>query len=511
MAGQSSNKRVAKNTVILYFRMAVTMFIGLFTSRIILASLGIEDYGIYNVVGGLVPMFSFFCGALGAASSRFITYELGTGNKEKLCSTFQVSMTAHWIMTIFVVILLETAGLWLLNTKLVIPAEKAFAANVVYQFTVIGCISALTQIPASSCIIAHERFNIYAYLTFVDVIGKLLLSYSLYLYKGDRLILYGFLLLMLQLFVNTTYHVYCRKKFEEYSLKLNFERHTLRTMMSYSGWSLFGSLAYMLKGQGINIVLNTFFGPVVNAAFGIANQVNSKVNGFISNFSVALNPQIIKSYAAKDYNRTNDLLEKGAKFSFLLFLVISVPLIVNCDMILHIWLKEVPSHGVIFTQLFLLNALLETPTYSIGATIQATGNIKWYQIIVGIIIILNFPATWLFLKLGYPAYSSLVIANVITILSLIVRTILLKKEIKTFKMLPYIRDVYLRCLFIGAISFGFSFLIDKYSCHNLIGLVATSVCYVVITSTVVLSIGLRQDERKAIMAIIKNKVSFLNK
>lgn len=507
---QLSNKKVAKNTLILYFRMIVTMFIGLFTSRIILSSLGVENYGIYNVVGGLIPMFSFFCGALGAAASRFITYEIGTKNIKKLCTIFQVSMTAHWIMAIVILLLLESIGLWILNRKLIIPVEKIFAANVIYQFAIIGCISALTQVTANASIIAHEKFNIYAYLTFIDVIGKLILSYSLYLYDGDRLILYGALLLILQICINTAHHLYCWKNFEEYSLKLNFEKHSLRTIISYSGWSFFGNLAYMLKGQGINIVLNTFFGPVINAAFGIANQVNSKVNGFISNFSVALNPQIIKSYAIEDYKQTNDLLIRGAKFSFFLFLVISIPLIINCNEILHLWLKEVPPDGVIFTQLFLLNALLETPTYSIGATIQATGNIKWYQIIVGIIIILNFPITWIALKLGYPAYSSLIIANILTILSLYIRAILMKKIVRGFNLSIYIKEVYTKCLIVGVVSFFLSFTINNYF-QPPMKFIISPIIYIIITSTTMLTIGLNKNERKNIANIITNKISYSNK
>jgi len=490
-----NNKKVAKNTIILYGRMLILMFIGLFTSRLIIQSLGIVDFGINNVVSGIVPMFSFVVGALGAATSRFITFELGTGNTKKLNQVYRTAFTNHIFLSIVIVILLETVGLYLLNNTLVLPENRKFAANVIYQFTIIGAFLTLTQIPLNALITAHENFNVYAYVTIFDVLVKLGITYLLFFSKTDKLILFGFLLLILNLIQYIFYNFYCKSKFEEYSIKLYFNKKLFFPMLTYSGWSLFGSMAYMFKTQGINIVLNIFLGPVINAAFGVASQVNEKVNSFVSNFSIALNPPIVKSFAAKDYDQTNKLLVRGGRFSYYIMLIFTVPIVVQCNIILHLWLKEVPPGATIFTQLIMVNTLLETLSYSAGATIQATGKIKWYQIIIGSIVILNFPITYFALYVGLPPYTSIIIAICLTIISLFVRIFLMQRLIIFFDLKGYCINVFLNCFIVSLAAVSLPLLINYFYIGNIDKLILILCTSVLSTFASIWLIGLSGTER----------------
>lgn len=311
-----NNKRIAKNTLFLYFRTMLTMFISLFTSRIIINSLGIVDYGLYNVVAGVISMFSFLNGSLGAATSRFLTYELGVKNTEKIRRVFYTAFDIHLGLAIIVVLFCETIGLWIVNNTLTIPADRLFACNVIYQYVVLTGVLSITQVPLNAMIISHERMNIYAYLGISDAILKLCVAYLIVISPLDKLITLGTLHLFISIGMYLFYHIYCKRNFSEYCINLKVDKQLFKQMIGYSTWSLLGSSASMLKNQGVNILINIFFGPTVNAANAIAYQVNHAITSFSQNFTVALNPQIIKTYAANEKEQIKNLIFRGGKISF---------------------------------------------------------------------------------------------------------------------------------------------------------------------------------------------------
>ena len=422
-----NNKRVARNTLFLYIRMGITMLITLYTSRIVLAELGFDDYGIYNVVAGIVSLFAFLNGALGAATSRFITFELGRQNEQVLRKIFRSAFTIHILLALVVVVLAETIGLWFVNDKLVVPYDRLFAANVVYQFAVLSCAISIIQVPFNAEIIAHEKMGVFACIGIVDAVLKLMIAFVIGLDFPDKLIVYSGLIFLLVLMTCIFLYFYSRRNFEESVCNFLFDRTLFRNMLSYSGWSLLGSLAYALKFQGINVVLNLFYGPIVNAACGVAYQVNTAISSFTQNFTIALNPQIIKSYAIEDFNRTVRLLVRGTKFSYFLLLFFAVPVLIETPYILSLWLKDVPEYAVSFVRLIVVNSLLDSFSPTIGASVQATGKIMWYQIIVGGILLLNLPIAYILLKMDFTPNAVFLLSIGLTFLSLIARTVILKK------------------------------------------------------------------------------------
>lgn len=426
----SNNKLIAKNTMMLYFRLSIIMVVYLYTSRVVLKALGIEDYGIYNVVAGVVTLFSFFNNALSSATSRFITYELGKEDMIELKKNFRTAFTIHLILSVVILILAETIGLWFVNYKLLIPDERLFAANVIYQFSILSCAVTIMQVPLNAEIIAHEKMGIYAYIGIFDAVSKLVIAFVICSSENDRLIIYGSLLFFVTVLLFVIYHIYCNINFEEYNLTVLYDKNVFKNMLSYSGWSLWGSMAYMLKDQGVNMTLNIFFGPLVNAARGIAFQVNTALNSFTQNFTMAMNPQIVKSYACGNYERVVLLFYSGAKFSFFLLLFLSLPILFETKYILDAWLGQMPDYTILFSRLVIINSLIESFTYVIGATVQATGRIKIYQIVIGGLLLLNLPISYLFLKLGYLPYIVFFIAILLSIISIIVRIVILSSLIK---------------------------------------------------------------------------------
>ncbi|MFW5886129.1 MAG: hypothetical protein ACOCUL_00090 [Bacteroidota bacterium] len=500
-----NNKRIAKNTGMLYIRMMLTMLISLYTSRIVLKILGIEDYGIYNVVAGIVTMFSFMNNALGTSTSRFLTFELGKEDFPKLKKVFRSAFSIHVLFAIIIFILLETIGLWFINNKLVIPSERLYAANWIYQFSIINSVIRILQVPLTASIIAHERMNIYAWLGIFDVVMKLivvlLLSYS----GIDKLITYGFLLAVISGLLFTIYHFYCKKKFVEYNLQLIFEKPLLKEMLNYSGWSFIGSFANIMKLQGINIILNIFFGPAVNAARGVAYQVNHAVNSFTQSFTIAINPQIIKNYASGDISTMMILLVRGVKFSYFLLLILGLPIILEAEFILNLWLVEVPKFAVIFTRLVIINSLLESFTFVLGASIQATGKIKWYQIMVGGFLLMNLPVSYLFLKMGYPPQTTLIISIILAFFALMLRIILIKMNIPRFPVKEIFNKVFLVAVIVTVIAISAPLYILNSLETGWTRFVIISVAGFITTSIAIWIFGLNKNERTFIFNYILKK------
>ena len=446
MNNNVNNKRIAKNTLMLYFRMLITMGVSLYTSRVILNILGVEDFGIYNVVGGFVTMFGFLNSAMASATQRFLAFEIGREDKVKLRNTFSLSVSIHFLIAFVVLIFAETIGYWLVNTQLTIPPERMLAAKWVYQFSILTLIVNMISVPYNAMIIAHERMNVFAWVSIFEVSMKLFVVFMLQWFGFDKLSLYAILIFVVSLLVRIIYGIYCSRNFKESSFYFFWDKSLFKTLISYAGWNLFGSAAGPIMGQGVNVLLNIFFNPIVNAARGIAYQVMGAINQFATNFQMAINPQIIKSYAINDLKYMHQLVFRGAKYSFFLLFVLSFPVLLETQYILTLWLKNVPNYTLIFTRLAIVNILIDSISLPLKTAAQATGIIRLYQSVVGFLLIANLPISYLFLKLHYPPEVTFYISIFISIIALIARLIILKRLVK-LSILDFMLQVMLKiCL-----------------------------------------------------------------
>ena len=399
----SNNKRIAKNTLLLYVRMLFTMAIGLYTGRVVLNTLGVTDYGIYNVVGGVIAMLGFLTGSMSAASSRFITYDLGKGDMAVMKKTFGNILSIHFILAGIILFFGETIGLWFVLNKLQIPADRMAAALWVYQFTVFTSILSVISVPYNAAIIAHERMKAFAYIGIIDAVLKLLIVYMLLVIPFDKLKVYALLFFCIQVFDRVVYGVYCTRHFMETKAKPTFDGKLFKEIFSFAAWTMNGNLAVIGYTQGINILLNMFFGPAVNAARGVAVQVQGVVHNFCNNFQMALNPQLTKSYAQNDLQHMHQLLKVSSKFSFFMLFFISLPLMFEAPLVLKWWLGIVPEHTVNFLRLILCSSMLITLSNPLVVSVHATGRIKRFQAIEGTMLLCIVPIAYLLLKLfGIP-------------------------------------------------------------------------------------------------------------
>jgi O-antigen/teichoic acid export membrane protein len=446
-----NNKRIAKNTGLLYFRMLFTMAISLYTSRIILSTLGIEDFGIYNVVGGVVIMFGFLNSAMASSTQRFLTFELGKSDSLRLKQVFSISVTLHVIISIIILVLSETFGLWFLNAKLTIPPERLIAANWVFQFSVFTSVLTILSVPYDAAIIAHERMNVFAYISFIEVVLKLIAVYLLQWFGLDKLILYAILIFFISLILRVIYGMYCTKNFKESHYYFFWEKKLFIEMTGFAGWNLMGVFAGIGYGQGVNILLNIFFGPIVNAARGIAFQVMGAINQLVTNFQIAVNPPIIKLYANRDDNNMYKLIFASSKFSFYLLLLFIIPLFIETQFVLSIWLKNVPDYTVSFTRLVLIDILICSLSGPLQILAQATGKVRSYQLIVSVILLLNLPISFLLLKMGYSPQSTFVVSIVLSGFALFARLLVLRR-LTVFPIQLFLRKVVLTSLVVSICS-----------------------------------------------------------
>jgi Na+-driven multidrug efflux pump len=451
-SGSSVNNRlIAKNTLMLYIRMVFTMAVSLYTSRIILNTLGVEDFGIFNVIGGIITMFAFINGGMVSATQRFITFELGKRNKEQLNKVFSTSLQIHALISLIIVILGETVGLLLLNEKLVIPDERMTAAFWVYQCSIVVCVVNIMSIPYNADIIAHEKMQAFAYISVLEVGLKLLIVYLLVVLSWDKLIVYAILLLIVQLIIQCVYALYCRKHFEETKYHHQIDKLLFKEMVGFAGWSFWGNLAGALYTQGLNMMLNIFFGPIVNAARGIAVQVQTAVQQFVTNFQMALNPQITKTFAASKLDEMHSLMFRSARFSFFLLFFITLPVLLETKFLLVIWLKIVPENTVLFTQLMIAISLIYTTANPCVIANQATGKVKNYQAVVGGILLMILPISYIVLKLGAPPYSVFIVHFCVESVAQVSRMYMLRKLIN-LSMLMYLKNIYLPIVLVVTIS-----------------------------------------------------------
>lgn len=423
-----NNKRIAKNTIALYTRNIVSMIIGLFTVRIVLQALGETDYGIYTVVAGSIAFLTFVSSALTTGSQRFFSFVLGKDDKEELYKAFGVTFTLYVLLVFIIIALAESVGVWFINTHLVIDETRIIAANIIFQFVIISTAISLLTSPYMMSIMAHEDMHIFAKLAIIDAICKLSICGLLVISPFDKLITYVFLLLIATLLIQGIYFAYARKHYEECKVKrLEWDREKAKEMTSFSVWNLFGSLAWVGKNQGIGVLLNMFFGPVVNAAQGVAMTVRTTSTTFSANFSAALSPQIVKRYAAKDYYGMSSLLYRGSKMTYFLMLVVVVPLIFCIDFILQLWIGDHSAHMAVFCQLLLVEALIDSISTPLATANQATGRIAKYQAIIGLFGLLNLPVAFIFLKLGYAPEWVFIISVILQICIVGVRVIFLRR------------------------------------------------------------------------------------
>ena len=504
-----NNKRVAKNTLFLYFRMILIMLVTLYTSRVILAQLGIRDYGIYNVVGGVVTMFAFLNNCMTSSTQRFMTFELGCGDMQRLKNVFAASLNIHLAIAVTIVLLAETIGLWFLNTKFVIPAERLSAANWVYQFAILSFCVNIVQVPYNAVLIAHEKMSVYAYISIIEVFLKLGIVYLLTISPFDKLIAYGILLFTVQLLIRCIYQVYCRKHYEESRFRLFWNRELYCQMSGFAGWNLFGSIAWLLRDQGVNIILNMFFGPVINAARGVATQVSGAVMNFISNFQVALNPQITKNYANGNVIEMEKLSYLVIKFSYMILFLLAFPLSLNIDYVLQLWLVEVPDYAALFIILIMVDLMVGTLFGTpLMTSLSATGVIRNYQIVVSLIILCIVPVGYVLLKMGYDAPSVFYTTIVFSLISGFVRFLFCRKQIG-YSLRRLVRVVLLPVLGMTIISLPLPIYLKLkvLVSDNLTNFIILCFVALIISSLSAWYIAMRTNERNTIINTIKNKIN----
>lgn len=416
-----NNKKIAKNTLLLYVRMLFTMGVALYTSRVILNALGIEDFGIYNIVGGVVAMMNFFNGSMATATQRFLNYEMGRGNFQKLQDVFSASFISYCVIAIIVIIVAETIGLWFLQNKLIIPDDRINAAFWVYQLSIAAFVVNLLSVPYNAAIIAHEKMSAFAYISILEVLGKLTIAYFISYSFIDKLVFYAVLTFCVSLIIRSIYSIYCKKYFAECQFQWTWKKDLFQKLFSFSGWMLIGTVCNIFNTQGINMLINLYFGPILNASRAVAMQVYNAINTLAVNFMIATKPQIIKSYAQKDFNYMYKLIYTSSKLSFGLLFLFSIPLLLDTNYILLLWLKEVPESSDCFIQLTLIDLLITSAFSPLATLSQASGRIRNYQLIISTGFILIFAISWLLYYWGYPAYYAFITSIIINLIGLFLR------------------------------------------------------------------------------------------
>lgn len=487
-------KRMAKNAGMLYFRMLLTMAVALYTSRVILQTLGVEDYGIYNVVAGFVTMLGFLNSAMSSATQRFLAFELGKSDTKDVRGIFSMSINIHVLIALFVFVLGETVGLWFVRTQLTIPIDRMIATEWVFHLALLSFMITIISVPYNALIIAHERMKVFAWVSILDVTLKLLIVFMLSWFGMDKLVLYGLLSLSVVFVIAMVYRVYCKNKFAESRFRLYWDRRLFNTMLSYTGWNLWGNIAAVMSGQGVNVLLNIFFGPTVNAARAIAMQVSGALNSFVQNLQVAINPQIIKSYAAQDMAYMHKLVCYGAKYNFFVLLLLALPVLNNIELILPVWLGVVPESTSIFTKLIIINILIDSLSPSLMTAAQATGRIKLYQFVVGGLLLINVPTSYIILKMGGAAYTVFYVSIGLSMLALLARIYLISNLIEMKKKV-YLVDSIIPILSVATLVFVINFFLEERFSSTLLGFSLSVIFSGILVITTVLMVGLNKDER----------------
>ena len=479
------------------------MVVSLYTSRVILNALGVEDFGIYNVVGGLVAMFSIVSGAINVAISRFLTFELGKKDQQKLNVVFSSAVIIQLFMCCIVILLAETIGLWFLNNHMTFPYERSFATNVIYQLSIVTFCISLLSLPYNSAIIAHEKMTAFAYVSIFETLAKLALALVIPLYVGDKLIFFSFFLVVVSLMVRIVYGVYCKRHFEECRAKWQFDRRVLKDMFTYAGWTYIGASSALLRDAGGNVLINIFYGPLANAARGIGVQVQHAVYMFAQNFMTALNPQITKNYAAGNYEYMKYLIFNGSRISYYMMLLLSMPIILNTHYILILWLKQSPQYTVTFVQLALLFVISESISNPLVTSASASGKIMKYQLLVGGLQSMNFPISWLFLFLGYPPYVTFAVAIIISQLCLAGRLYILRGMI-SLSARQFLIKVYFNIALVTIVALILPIIVQYNITETFESFILSCLVCLISTSFAIYFVGCSREERIFVREKIKN-------
>lgn len=502
----SSNKQLLKNTAFLYFRTLILLVLGLYTSRITMQALGVENYGIINVVSGFVSMFALISGALTGACQRFITFELGkkNGNVRQI---FSSSFYIHAVLALCIVVIAETVGLYFVNSKLNLPADKMGEVQWVFQCSVISFVLTLLNIPYNALIIAHEKMKAFAYISLVEAVLKLTVVYSILVLQYNTLILYSVLTLVSSTIVRFIYQIYCICSFkDEARLERVKDKQSFKDISGFAGWAFIGNSATILNGQGINIILNIFVGVTINAARGIATMIESTVSSFVYNFTTALNPQITKSYAQKNKQRLSELLDLGTRASFFLMIVIVVPIIIATPNILQLWLTVYPDYAVAFVRITLVIAIVQAIANPYITAISATGSIRNYQLVVGGITMANFPVCYILLYYGLDPIWVYVASLVMYIVTFLIRLIFVRNKAQiSVRWLGL--TILMRLIPIAITSFTCSYLVSAFfDTDTWLGLITFGTFTCILSISFIYIIGLRKNERQFVHNYIKSKI-----
>lgn len=503
-----SQSRIIKNTLVLCIRMLITMGVALYTSRVVLKVLGIDDYGLYNIIGGFVVLLAIVSNSMRSATQRFITFELGQGDVHQVCDAFSMCMIAHFIIGVLVICLGETAGLWYVQSKLNIPHGREIAAMYVYQISLLTTVITLIRSPYEASVISHERMSFFAYMSIVEVAFKLAIVYLLSLAPWDKLIVYAILVLATNCIILICYRLYCKRVFETCIFHFVINKDYFSRLFSFLGWNLLGASASLGTQQAGNLIINRFLGVTINAAYGVANQVNGAINAFVSNFQVAFTPQIVKLYSQNRFQEFFKLSNISALLSYYILFIVSFPIITNIDYVLSVWLVVVPEYAGIFCSLLIVYSLIDAIQAPFWIGINATGNIKVYEVWLSAILILNIPFSYLALKWGWEPYWVLAIRVILNFVTAIIRCVHVKLQLG-FPIKEYLTKVISRVLLVTFLSIGTWYFVPKDNLyHGFGGFVLCYILSVSVISIYVFLFGIGHSEREIVLTIIKRFTPF---
>ena len=500
--------RIAKNTLMLYVRTFLVLIVSLYTSRVVLKVLGIEDYGTYNVVAGAVALFNFLNHAMSMATQRFLNVEMVKNDGVSLRRVFCMAMNIHIIIGFIVVILSESIGLWLVNQVLNIPADRMVAANWVFQFVVVGMFFKIIMVPYNSVILAHERMNVYAYISILEVLLQLGLVFVLNWFQVDKLILYGALMCGVILTIFLIYKLYVNAKYKESNYITLWDNSLFKEMSGFMGWNICGQLAQIFTTQGVNMVVNVFYGVVLNAAIAVQHQVSAAITMFVHNFQTSFRPQITKSYAANEVIEMKSLVSKASKMSFYLLYLISIPIIFNIDLILDVWLVTVPEYTAIFCKLIIWFSYLEAIGMPLVMAIMASGKNRDYQIFVSIALSSNLLLVWLFFKMGFPPETVFYIKIAVAVVTLFIRMFFARRQ-AYLSLISFLKESVLPCVIVVAITQPVVYFLSKYyETGSLYWKIGLTIILELVSLLVIFFMGMNNSERhfiqKSVLKIIKH-------
>ncbi|MEJ8764196.1 oligosaccharide flippase family protein [Phocaeicola sp. HCN-40430] len=502
MDNKNSQKRILKNTIYLYIRSLVSLIIQLYTSRIVLKALGIEDFGVYQVIGGIVTMFSFLNSTMSAATQRFLSYEMGLNNSERIQKVFSTAINIHIILALFTFIIIEILGIILIKSKIDLGNVDTTTAIWILHFTSLSLVLTITSVPYNSFLISKENMSYFAYIDILGAFLKLIVALILFELNTHRLIWYAVLLFIVSFIIRLLYSFICHIKYKEARYNFYWDKQLAHNMTTFSIWTTLSAFSYMIKSQGISVILNFFFGPVLNAAIGIANQVNAAVKTFSQNFQMSFMPQIVKTYAQQDYSNMNKLIYSGAKLSTYLLIAISIPIILEINFILNLWLSQVPQYAPIIISLILIESIIQTMTCTGNTAIRATGKIKWFEILTNGVQLIAIPIFLLYLSINKIYFIPFVIIILSIIISNIIKLFFIRKHIKDFDIYTFIKDIFIKpCLFI-LLSIIIPYLLKFIITEGIIRAIITCISFEALLILVIYKYGLNNYEKALIQNII---------